>query len=211
MSIYALTKDLINVEQKSRSFMNVGVHTNITLTEVVCETSKNGNPFLAFYFENEKGERASKTEWEVNANKPLETMNADEKAAYITKVNNQMGRIAAIAKCFISEEALLGINVADFTGFINRIKELLANKTQGIKLRIKIVYDYNDWATLPSYLKYPWIERMDLVPDDKTRMEIIDGIDKVVKSKPDDNKYESNPLATTTKVESKGADEDLPF
>ena len=210
MSIYKMTSDLV-VDIKGQSYMDVGIHENVELVDIVCETSKNGNPFLAFYFENERGERASKTEWEVNAPKPLESMTPEEKESYLTKINNQMARIATIAKCFIPKEELL-LEAPDFLTFINTIKSKLEGKTKGTKLRIKIVYDYNDWATLPSYLKYPWIEKMNEYPEGKSKIKIVDGIDKMVRSKADFRKVEANPLAEATTVASDSdSKDDLPF
>jgi hypothetical protein len=215
MSIYKMTSDLV-ADVKGQSYMDAGIHENVELVEVVCETSKNGNPFLAFYFENEKGERASKTEWPVNSDKPMESMTPEEKEAYQTKVNNQMARIATIAKNFLPKDELL-VEADSFGSFIKVIKNKLEGKTKGTKLRIKIIYDYNDWATLPSYLKYSWIEKMDEFPTEKSRIKIVDGIDKMSRSKADTRKTDANPFnssvtdVTTTTDAGGDSTEDLPF
>ncbi|HSH50588.1 MAG TPA: hypothetical protein VK982_02590, partial [Bacteroidales bacterium] len=64
MTVYKMTDDVL-VDVKGRSWMKVGIQQPVQLVDIVSETSKNGNHFLAFYFENKKGERVSKTEWEV--------------------------------------------------------------------------------------------------------------------------------------------------
>ena len=45
MGMYNMTSDLL-VEPKGQSYMPVGIHENVELTDVVVEDSKNGNPFI---------------------------------------------------------------------------------------------------------------------------------------------------------------------
>ena len=210
MTIYKMTDDVLE-DVKGQSWMDVGIHENIELVNVAVETSKNGNPFIAFYFENERGERASKTEWEVNASKPIDQMDEKEKAIYLSRIKNQMTRISNIAKQFIDKKELL-FESPDFKSFIETIKLKLNGKYEGIKLRIKIIYDYNDWATLPSYTKYTWIERMADVPSDKSKIKIINSVDKLVKSnsRPDTFKRDENPLIESTSQKTETVDA-LPF
>jgi hypothetical protein len=194
MTIYKMTPEVLE-EPKGQSWMDVGIHNNVELVEVVTSVSKNGNPFIAFYFENERGERASKTEWEVNSEKSMEEMDEKEKATYLSRIKNQMTRISNIAKQYLDKHELL-FEATDFKSYIEAIKQKLDGKFKGVKLRIKIVYDYNDWATLPSSVTQTWIERMDLVPTEKSKIKIIDGKDKMVKSgsRPDTFLKEDNPL-----------------
>jgi len=192
MNIYKMTNEVL-ADVKPQSWMDTGIHENVELVEINVDTSKNGNPFIAFYFENDKGERASKTEWEVNAPKPMEQMDEKEKTLYLGRIRNQMTRISMIAKQFIDKNELL-FEAPDFKSYITIIKNKLDGRYKGVKLRIKITYDYNDWATLPSYTKYTWIERMDLVPSNKSRIKIIMDMDKMVKDKPDTFKKEENVL-----------------
>lgn len=198
MTIYKMTDDVLE-DVKGQSWMDVGIHENVELVDIAVETSKNGNPFIAFYFENERGEKASKTEWEVNASKPIDQMDEKEKAIYLSRIKNQMARISTIAKQFIDKKELL-FESPDFKTFIETIKLKLENSYKGIKLRIKIIYDYNDWATLPSYTKYTWIEKMDEIPTDKSKIKIINSVDKLVKtnSRPDRFEKDENPLIEST-------------
>ena len=211
MSIYKMTDDVL-ADVQGQSWMDVGINDNTELTEIVSETSKNGNHFLAFYFQNERGEKASKTEWEVRNDKALEEMDEKEKSAYMSKVKNQMARVSMIARQFIDKSELL-FEAKSFKEFADTIKQKLEGKFQGIKLRIKIVYDYNDWATLPSYVKYPWIERMDEVPDrEKSKIKILSGIDKMEKTNtPDNLKKDENPLLPESENKNSDKGSDLPF
>ena len=190
--MYNMTSDLL-VEPKGQSYMPVGIHENVELTDVVVEDSKNGNPFICFYFTNEKGERVTKTEWPVIAKTSLEEMSDAEKQAHMSKVNNQMSRICLIAGQFVDKSELI-FNANSFKDFILRIKTIIGTRYAGVKLRLKVVYDYNDWATLPSYVKIPWIERMDKVTKEKSRITIVVGTDKMEKSSPDARPENMNPL-----------------
>ncbi len=212
MSIYKMTDDVL-ADVQGQSWMDVGINDDTEMTEIVSETSKNGNHFLAFYFKNERGEKASKTEWEVRNDKSLEQMDEKEKAAYLSKVKNQMARVSIIARQFINKSELL-FEANSFKDFATIIKNKLEGKYEGIKLRIKIVYDYNDWATLPSYVKYPWIERMDEVPDrSKSKIKILDGIDKMEKTNTPDklNKDENPLLPESDNSKSSANKDDIPF
>ena len=208
-----MTQDLL-VEPKGQSYMPVGIHENVEMTDVVVEESKNGNPFICFYFNNEKGERVTKTEWPVLAKIPVESMNAEEKAAHLSKVNNQMSRICLIASQFVDKSELI-FNANSFNDFILRIKSIIGTRYKGVKLRLKVVYDYNDWATLPSYVKIPWIERMDVVTKEKSRISIVPGTDKMEKSSPDARPENKNPLfesdVPTTDVAVTQPSNSLPF
>ena len=192
MGMYNMTSDLL-VEPKGQSYMPVGIHENVELTDIVVEDSKNGNPFICFYFTNEKGERVTKTEWPVIAKTSLEEMSDVEKQAHMSKVNNQMSRICLIAGQFVDKSELI-FNANSFKDFILRIKTIIGTRYTGVKLRLKVVYDYNDWATLPSYVKIPWIERMDKVTKEKSRITIVAGTDKMEKLSPDARPENKNPL-----------------
>ena len=192
MGMYNMTSDLL-VEPKGQSYMPVGIHENVELTDIVVEDSKNGNPFICFYFTNEKGERVTKTEWPVIAKTSLEEMSDVEKQAHMSKVNNQMSRMCLIAGQFVDKSELI-FNANSFKDFILRIKTIIGTRYTGVKLRLKVVYDYNDWATLPSYVKIPWIERMDKVTKEKSRITIVAGTDKIEKSSPDARPENKNPL-----------------
>lgn len=211
MNIYKMTEDVF-IDVKGQSWMDVGIHENVELVDIVSDTSPNGNHFLAFYFENEKGEKASKTEWEVKASKPMEQMTDTEKEAYLSKIKNQMARVSLIARQFIDKSELL-FEASSFKHFTDTIKSKLLNRTKGVKLRIKIIFDYNDWATLPSYVKYPWIEKMSEFPKEKSKIKIIDDIDKIIKSQdtPDNLKKEYNPLDISVDVKTSTSTGNAPF
>ena len=211
--MYNVTKSLL-IEPKGQSYMEVGIHENVELVNIAVEISKSNNPYICFYFENEKGQIASKTEWPVEARTPVEQMTAEEKASYTNKINNQMARICMIAGQFVDKDELL-FQANSFEEFINRIKTIVGDKYKGIKLRLKITYDYKDWATPPSYVKMPWIERMDLIPKEKSKIAIIAGVDKMEPSAQDTPHLETNPLdVTSTEVsplQKPATNGDLPF
>ena len=57
----------VNEEQGGGNYFNVGIHENVTLKHITLEEASNGNPYLKFHFEGEKGEEVSHTEWPIAA------------------------------------------------------------------------------------------------------------------------------------------------
>lgn len=197
---YNMTSD-INSEVNNVSFMDVGIHENVELKNVRSEISKNGNPFLAFDFEDSKGRTLSHTEWPITNNATPE------------RIQNQMKRVRHIVVKFIPEEKYI-FEAKDFTDFANKTVALLGTAYKGKKVRIKVVYNNNDFTDLPNYT--PFIESMN-IPTNESKLEII-SIDKVKKSvTPDPNTGTTNPFSskdTATDSEPESQDntkDDLPF
>jgi hypothetical protein len=195
-----MTSD-INSEVNKVSFMDVGIHENVELKNVRSEVSKNGNPFLAFDFEDSKGRTLSHTEWPITNNVTAE------------RVQNQMKRVRHIVVKFIPEEKYI-FEAKDFTDFANKTVALLGEAYKGKKVRVKVVYNNNDFTDLPNYT--PFIESMD-IPTNESKLEII-SIDKVKKSvTPDTNTGGANPFAsadegtTDSSAPQDAPKDDLPF
>lgn len=225
MSIFAISDKVISVN-KAQRYMDPGVHENVELVDVKFETTSNGNIYLAYYWKNEYGQEASKTEYEVKTtgNKPLAQLTEKENETYLSLVQSQMRRILYVAKQFVPEEEFKGKEFNNFKDFAQFIKmKLSPNTYTGVKLRVKITYDKNGWATVPSYIREvtnPWIERMDRVASDVTKMAIDSTIDKTTR---DSTGYTSNKAASPFAVDKRNLDapfdtkpqaaakDDLPF
>ena len=205
--MYKITDEVLAT--KAPSYIGVGIH-EVELSEIVLDTSKNGKTFFAFYYVNEEGQRLSKTEWEVNFPPNYKSLPADDKQRYEAVVNQQMKRILKVAKLFIPEEEFKDKNFEDFKSFCSYVKQKLDGKTKGIKLRIKAIYDKNGWVTTPSYTydSIEWIERVDKVPAEKSRIKIIEGRDIMVRPKQAENNRTKNPLTNANATAKK---DDLPF
>lgn len=193
---YNVTENLQS-EAIERNFIDVGIHENVELYKIVAGTSDKGNDFLAFYFKNENGKELSHTEW-----KPIANTAEQEKS----KITNQMKRVKHIATKFIPGKEFV-FNVENFKDFAEKTKALLENKIQGVKVRIKAVYDFNNYVSLPKYT--PFIENMS-VPKEKSRLE-ISSIDKMIRDKVSDVEVPvDNPFNDATDS-NENTESNLPF
>lgn len=224
MSIFAIS-DKVIAANKAQRYMDPGVHENVEMTDVKFETTSNGNIYLAYYWKNEYGQEASKTEYEVKTtgNKPIAQLTEKEKETYVSLVQAQMRRVVYVAKQFVPEDELKGKEFNSFKEFAQFIKsKLTPNTYTGVKLRIKVTYDKNGWATVPSYVREvtnPWIERMDRVSSEKTIMAIDSTIDKTTRTMPaQSSTNKPSPFATVDATVDKrnlspfgDTKDDLPF
>lgn len=174
MALYDMNKK-VPKEGNGSAYLEPGIYENIVLKDVVATQSPNGNPFLAFYFSDENGNVVPKTEWQPNGD------NVE------TKVENQMKRVKHIAvnSGLLTEEEFI-FQAEDFEDFTKKIEEKLKSKKDkwnDCKLRIKVVYDWNNYTTLPNYTKYTWLENMQ-IPREQSKIKIL-GIDKMERDVPD--------------------------
>jgi len=190
------------------NFIDVGIHENVELRRldkdgndipaVEYNVSEKGNKFLAFYFVDQKGNVLIKTEWEP-------TTGDVEK-----KQTNIMKRVQSIVTTFIPLDEYV-MNVTSFEFFGKKTVEILGNKYKGKKVRLKAVYAWNNYVSLPNYT-FPgnrFIESMD-TPEDKSEVKIT-SMDKMVRDdKPDTTTGETNSYTTDTQT-STGKTNDLPF
>lgn len=170
MPVYNLTKN-IDSESNSANFIDVGIHDNIVMDRVEFKQSPKGNYFLAFYFKDEEGKELSHTEWEPTDDDPKKLED---------KITNQMKRVKHIATKFISEDDFV-FDANDFKDFAEKTIKSLDGKYNNKKVRIKVVYSWNNYTSLPNYV--PFIESMD-IPKDKSNLSIT-SIDKMKKDQPD--------------------------
>lgn len=191
-----MTNDIQTENTSGFNFIDVGIHDNVELTNVRYDVSPNGNQFLAFDFQDEKGKTLSHTEW-------FPGDGAD------SKIKNQMKRVRHIVVKYIPEEKYI-FEANNFKDFAEKTIALLGESYKGVKVRLKVTYNNNNWADLPNYL--PFIEKMD-VPKEKSKLEIL-SIDKMQKDvQPDPVPQSENPFGGNedpqTNYESKS--DDLPF
>jgi hypothetical protein len=197
--MYNVNKN-IDSEGRSANFIDVGIHDNVELKGIEYKVSPEaGNEFMVFHFEKD-GKQLSHTEWKPKDQDPEKLEN---------KTNNQIKRVKHIVTKFISED-LYVFEVADFKSFCLQTIKLLGNAYVGKKVRVKVVYSFNNFTSLPNYV--PFIEKME-VPKEKSQLEIL-SIDKMTKERADvEPTVQTNPFET--KVENIGngpqVDNDLPF
>ena len=187
--MYQINKD-VKSEGSSTSIFPLGISENAEITGVSVDTASNGNAFLKFEFSNE-GSKLSHFEW------PIDTNNE----GWEKKLQSQMKRVKHILTKFMDEGKII-INADSFDSFAKTVITLLGNTYVGKKLRVKTVYSYNNYVSIPKYV--PFVETMDTDP---TKLN-ISSFDKMEKDEAD------NP-ATLTSTASTGAAEPaesgLPF
>jgi len=193
---------MYQIDQKTQSegtsakVFALGISEGAEMTNVSVETASNGNSFLKFSFTDKDGANLSHLEW------PIDTANE----GWEKKMTSQMKRVKHIMTKFLPEDKVT-INAQDFNGFCNQVIALLGNSYVGKKLRVKTVYSYNNYVSIPKYV--PFIEVMDEVASDKSRLNIT-SFDKMEKDEAD------NPSTLTSTAPSNGvatepAESDLPF
>jgi hypothetical protein len=231
--MYKINTEVINKET-SQKWLDPGINENLTLTHRA-EMSKNNNAFLAFTYTNEKGQSITKTEWEVNDLGPVETLSpglqgllnniAGERGisvqqAAIDFINEkrmaQMRRIINVAKLFVPEEELEGKEFNNYMDFITFISTTIGERCNGVQLRVKLVYDNKGYVNTPDYVRTntPWVERMDQVSEADSKMEIVAGLDRVVRQQPNGvtPPKKDNPLEGSSEEAAPAVTkEDMPF
>lgn len=195
----------VDSEARATSFLDVGIHEDVDMTGIEFDVSPNeGNEYLVFHFEKD-GRRLNHTEYKSKDTDPEKLAN---------KRANQIKRIKHIITKFISEDAFV-IEADDFKEFCQQTINLLGDSYKGKKVRLKVIYSYNNYTSLPNYV--PFIESMD-VPKEKSRLEIL-SIDKMVRDKADNERPQSNPFVENgnsqsqegTDSNSKESTDGLPF
>tara|TARA_R110000787_G_scaffold153516_3_gene267407 strand:- start:4007 stop:4588 length:582 start_codon:yes stop_codon:yes gene_type:complete len=186
----------IQSEGTSTKIFKLGISEENEMTNVSVETASNGNSFLKFSFTDSDGANLSHLEW------PIDTANE----GWEKKMTSQMKRVKHIMTKYLAEDKVT-INAQDFDGFCNQVIALLGNSYVGKKLRMKTVYSYNNYVSVPKYV--PFMELLDQVASDKTRLNITN-FDKMTKDEAD------NPSTLTSNAPSTGAstepvDSGLPF
>lgn len=182
--MYTVNKN-IDSESNATNFIDVGIHENVELIEVRFDKSPKDNHFLAFKFKDSKGKELSHTEWEP--------VDPDSKKL-ADKIVNQTKRVKHIATKFVTEDDFT-FDATDFQDFAHKTISVLTGKFEGKKVRIKVVYSWNNFTSLPNYV--PFIESMS-IPKEQSKLEIT-SIDKMTKDSPDSEKrvIGDNPFAKT--------------
>lgn len=160
MDIRDLQQEL---EQNSGSvtlFMNPGIHKNVKLTEIIIKPTSKGASVLQVTFEKEgTKQKLTYTEW-------LDETKTEEAKKKVMMSILQM--LNAIVPRAILDTMVITDSLVDFAEktilVINGFKST-------VNLRLKAVY-VKDKVTVPLHTRFPWIENMDLVKDEDSRIQI---------------------------------------
>ena len=177
----------IDSESSGANFLDVGIHEDVELINIEYKTSSEGNDFMVFTFEKE-GKKVTLTEWTPK----------DEDAERLeSKTTNQIKRVKHIVTKFIPEGQYV-FNATDFKSFCENTIKLLGNHYVGKKVRVKVIYSWNNYTSLPPYT--PFIEQMAINKAD-SKLEIL-SIDKMVKDVADkEASAKPNPFAKPESTE----------
>ena len=179
----------VKSEGSSTSVFPLGITDNAEMTGVSIDTASNGNAFLKFTFTSDTGSTLNHFEW------PIDTQNE----GWEKKLQSQMKRVKHILTKFMEEDKII-INADSFENFAKGVITLLGNTYVGKKLRVKTVYSYNNYVSIPKYV--PFVETMDTDP---TKLNIT-SFDKMEKDEAD------NPATlSSTSTETKDTGSELPF
>jgi len=156
-------------------FVEGGVKENLELDRIELGTSKNGNNFIALYWKDLSGAEVSKTEWEPKMNKGETPEILQEKSDKLMKRMHHM-----LVKSDILTEEEWGFEVTSFDALGKElIKRVIdTEKHKGVKVRAKVVYDKNNYTTLPAYTTAVWIENMTVLETEMRKLS-IDKYDRV--------------------------------
>jgi hypothetical protein len=153
---FTYNTDSIQTIQKSDvTFLDAGIHENITLTAVRIDKTVNGVDFLELTFINDEGKTLKQTEFE-----PSRFPGSDDKAWERT-IAIKVSRLMDYVYLYYPKGSLKN-ETNTYGEFIKWVAELLSKVDDNIKLRIKAVYQPNGFVTLPRYNDKTFIERMDV-------------------------------------------------
>lgn len=184
-NIVFLVDSNIESEGSTFNFIDAGIHEDISLSEIKVETSRNGNDFIAFTYTNKDGNKLVKTEW-----KPSIRGDQDNDAL-ISKCKNQAKRIKHLMTKFMSPtESTIEYDYNNWDKYIQAIKTKLDPVKDRTKLRIKAIYDNNDYVSLPNYI--PFAEPMSVSKAD-SKLKILSS-DKITKLSADRESFSDNPF-----------------
>lgn len=192
-------------ETTAPQIMNAGINENVILSDVKFEPLTEGNdPTLQVEFQDPAANKLNEVLWPVNEEQVKDwnrsgnerTHNRDNPVHGFTKgevitpedaviiaYDDFNRKIKHIATKFVSKEVVeeeLG-TASSYADLANKFVALLKPKTNGQKVRLKVVLSSKDYAQLPKWP--PFIESMD-VDKQQSNLEINPKYDKVEKSTP---------------------------
>jgi len=189
----------INDQEFVSSYMDAGIHDNVTLKEVNVKKSPTGKDFLEIVFEDSEGKTATMTEWKNEKNMWIKT---DEDLQH--RDDLQFGRIMQIINCYTSS-AEGEFNT--FAEMINWVKQTLDPMISSKKqLRLKTNYDKNNYVRVST--NGIFVEPMDV---EKTQIKKFarDNFEKQVVADVETNT--SDPFSPSNEAISESGADDLPF
>ena len=195
MSLYKIDQNTQVQEKALTVAIPVGINDNCELTGIARLQASNGGDYLQFTFKDGDNNELKHMEWDINPERVTPKPGESVDECVTRRVNQMLVRIKHIATKFIPENQFV-VQGNDFAGLCDSVVMLLGPNTYtGKKVRLKVVYNYKDYCSLPNFA--PFIENMETDP---TGLKINPRFDKMEK----DSKTAESEANETDKV-------DLPF
>ena len=151
----------------------VGINENVKFTGIEKKADKNGKPYLAFMFQDSEGNALMHNEFEINPQYVTPKEGESNEDAVSRRVNSMLVRIKHICTQFISAEQFV-VTGSSFEEFCTNLVTLMSNKDYSKLLKLKVVYNYRDYNSLPNFV--PFVEAQDKQP---TSLKISPKYDKM--------------------------------
>ena len=136
----------------------VGVNENCTFKGIEVKQDKNGNSYMSFKFSDSHGNELTHNEFDVNPQYVTPKEGESKEDAVLRRVNNMLVRIKHICTTFIPKDKF-NVRGANFTELCQNIASVMSTvNTTSVPVRLKVVYDYKDYNSVPNYV--PFIEPM---------------------------------------------------
>lgn len=213
----------------TQTYISSGIENNVELS-ARADISTSGKPYLELMYINDSNQNVKRTEWEVNALPIVAECSPKQKDMLVTiaerngnvpleeareiwlknKQRAQMSRIIYAASFVVPEEELKGLSFNTFNEFVTFVANKINERSKGVKLRVKFVYDNKGYVNTPDYVSSttPWIESM-TVSEEDSKIKILPN-DVMVRTQPAgiSAPRTTSPLETSTGQAVTG---DMPF
>ena len=149
-------------EAALKTTIPVGINDNCELINVGRFEASNGSDYLSFTFVDEHGNELKHMEWDVDPERVTPKPGESTQECVTRRVNQMLVRIKHIATKFIPENQFV-VQGNDFAELCDSIITILGPTTYaGKKVRLKVVYNYRDYCSLPNFC--PFVEDMSKDP-----------------------------------------------
>ena len=159
------------------STIPVGINDNCELIGVGRFEASNKSDYLCFTWRDEHENELKHMEWDIDPQRVTPKPGESIDECVQRRVNQMLVRIKHICTKFIPENQFVvqGNNFAELCDSI--VTMLTPNLYTGKKVRLKVVYSYNDYCSLPNFC--PFVEDM---AKDPSGLRINPKYDKMEKS-----------------------------
>lgn len=178
--MYKIDQNTTVQETALKSTIPVGINDNCELINVGRYTASNGSDYLGFTFKDVNGAELKQMEWDIDPERVTPKPGESVDECVTRRVNQMLVRIKHIATKFVPENQFV-VQGNNFGELIDSVVRMLAPNTYaGKKVRLKVVYSYNDYCSLPNFA--PFIETMDTDPSGLKINPRYDKMEKAVKN-----------------------------